>query len=188
MSMRGAVTEAATELSVISIAVPDVLVVGTVISKKSPSVMAAASMSNRSAVVREAAEMSRTSAAAAVLVTSIPPVPAVSTSPVLVVLFPMVMVFAAAPVPRFTAPVVPESRVKAAVAPELTVNAPVESDHVEAAAPVRVRATSELTVVAFRVTTAFASPPVNTVSASASTPTEIILKNLVLIYVCFCLR
>ena len=31
-------------------------------------------------------------------------------------------------------------------------------------------------------------PPVNTVSASASTPTEIILKNLVLIYVCFCLR
>ncbi len=115
------------------------------------------------------------------------PVPDVRASEVVVALFPIVMVFAEAPVARFTAPVVPESRVKAAAPPELIVKAAPapESDHTDVAAPVRVRATSELTVVAFRVTTAFAIPPVNTASASASTPTEIILKNLVLIYVCF---
>jgi len=83
---------------------------------------------------------------------------------------------------------VPESRVKAAVAPELTVKAPAESDHVEAAAPVMVSAPSFVTAFALTVVIALATPPVNIAKASASVPTEIILKNLVLIYVCFYLR
>ncbi len=68
----------------------------------------------------------------------------------------MVMVFAEAPVPMFMAPVVWESRVRVDPRPELMVKAPVERDHVEAEAPVMVRAASLVRAVEFMVTAASA--------------------------------
>jgi len=181
MSINGDVATPVALASVIRIAVPEVLVAGTVMSKKSPVVMAAASKSKRSPVVREAAAMSMASAVAMVLDISIPPVPAVNTRPVLVVAFPMVMVFALAPVPISIAPVVPESMVKAAAVPELIVSAPVESDHVDAAAPVRVSATSLVREVAVPVKVALATPVPNAANARTNKQTEIYFKTLVLI-------
>jgi hypothetical protein len=52
-----------------------------------------------------------------------PPLPAFTFTAVAPVVLPIVIVLADAPVPRLTAPVVPESTVTAPVVPEVTVRA-----------------------------------------------------------------
>ena len=102
------------------------------------------------------AERATTGAVPATAVRVIPAVPELIFTAVAPVMFPMVMVFAEAPLPMFMAPVVWESRVRVDPRPELMVKAPAERDHVEVAAPVTVRAASLVRAVELMVTVASA--------------------------------